>query len=82
MSELDDALSDPDVIGALKALAEQHANAPGPLCPRCARREVNRKGDFCHPCDIEVEDERAEAIRASKRRWWRKHGKEWRKKNA
>jgi len=38
------------VAGAMQYLAEQHAETPAAICPRCCKTTVNRDGDFCSPC--------------------------------
>ena len=43
------AQEDAEIIrGALAYITE---NEQRPLCPRCLSREVNRRADFCTPCD-------------------------------
>jgi DNA-binding transcriptional MerR regulator len=41
------------MAGAGAYLARSRAESSRPLCPTCARREVNHHGDFCTPCEDE-----------------------------
>lgn len=65
---------DPDLLAALRHLGARERARPQPLCPRCGHRPQSTPDGWCAACL----DERHEAEKAAKRRWWAKNGPEWR----
>jgi hypothetical protein len=65
-----DLLNDPDVRAVLKELARREASRPEPLCPRCARRFVDKRNEhgWCGVCTQEHMAERAAARALIQRR--------------
>lgn len=72
----------PQAREALEDIGARILAQPRPLCPRCVRREVNTRGDWCPVCEDAIDAERREADRAAKRKWWRNKGAERRREES
>jgi predicted amidophosphoribosyltransferase len=65
---------DPDVYAALVHLGRRELRRPRPLCPQCGHRPQATTDGLCADCT----DQKRELELERKRRWWAKHGTEWR----
>jgi hypothetical protein len=65
---------DPDILAALKHLGARERARSRPLCPNCGHNPQSTPHGLCAACL----DARHEREKAAKRRWWAKHGKDWR----